>query len=309
MSKQKHSLKAKARLAAALTLLLACSSGAHAQQAGGAKGTMIFAVSGELGTTIDPAVFVIGGKFVTPPMNEAGDDSLEKFAGEYYKEGRKYRVISGGGEAGSLTVKRSHVADECFRTGAEVVLESPVKIGRVVLALATDSDTLGRGQSTRRAPTDAERAAALKLAEESMRRRRVPAAALKTLGTVNLTATDLDGDGRAELVGSFVAKQGKQSRHLLFLIAVPQADAFKTGLARHETVVAKDLPDPSVIDEVGNAGFLSEILVDQVDLDGDRVGEVVTTGASFEGQHYYIYKRGRAGWSRVYESSNYRCAY
>ncbi|HEX7176827.1 MAG TPA: hypothetical protein VF240_16315 [Pyrinomonadaceae bacterium] len=309
MSKQQHSLTARARLAAALTLLLACFSGAHAQQAGGAKGAMIFAVSGEMGTTIDPVVLVSGGKFVSPPMDESGDDPLAKFAGEYYREGRKFRIISGGGEAGSLTVKRSHVADECFRTGADVELESPVKIGRVRLALATDSDTLGRGQGTRRAPTEAERAAALKLAEESMRRRRVPAAVLKTLGAINLTATDLDGDGRAELIGSFVAKQGKQSRHLLFLIALPQADTFKTGLARYETVVAKDLPDPSVIDEVGNGGFLSEILVDQVDLDGDRVGEVVTTGASFEGQWYYIYKRGRGGWSRAYESSNYRCAY
>jgi hypothetical protein len=140
-------------------------------------------------------------------------------------------------------------------------------------------------------------------------RRRVNAATLKTLGTINLTATDLDGDGRAELIGTFIARQGKQSRHLLFLIAEPQADKFKTGIARYEVVVAKDLPDPSVIDEVGNAGFLSEILVDQVDLDGDRVGEVVTTGASFEGQWYYIYKRGRGGWSRAYESSNYRCAY
>ena len=298
------------QLAAALImLLLACSSGARAQQAGGAKGAIIFAVSGEMGKTIDPVVFVNGGKFVYPSADESGDDALAKFAGEYYREGRKYRVVSGGGEAGSLTVKRSHVADECFRTGADVELESPVKIGRVLLALATDSDTIGRGPGTRRAPTDAERAAALRLAEESMRRRRVPAAVIKTLSTVNLMATDLDGDGRAELIGSFVAKRGKQTRHLLFLIAEPQAETFKTALARHETIAAKDLPDPSVIDEVGNAGFLSEILVDQVDLDGDRVGEVVTTGASFEGQWYYIYKRGRGGWSRAYESSNYRCAY
>lgn len=311
MSERHHSLTAGMRLAAALVMLpLACSYGARAQQSGGAtKGAIIFAVSGEMGKTIDPVVLVSGGKFSGPSADDSGDDALAKFAGEYYKEGRKYRVVSGGGEAGSLTVKRSHVADECFRTGADVELESPVKVGRVVLALATDSETIGRGQSTRRAPTDAERAAALRLAEESMRRRRVPAAALKALNTVNLTATDLDGDGRAELIGSFVAKQGKQTRHLLFLIALPQADTFKTALARHETVAAKDLPDPSVIDEVGNAGFLSEILVDQVDLDGDRIGEVVTTGASFEGQHYYIYKRGRGGWSKAYEVSNYRCAY
>ncbi|HEX5708095.1 MAG TPA: hypothetical protein VFX96_12410, partial [Pyrinomonadaceae bacterium] len=219
--------------------------------------------------------------------------------------------ISGGGAAGSLAVKRSHVSDECFRAGADVALESPVKVGRVLLALATDSETLARDVAgTRRAPTEAERAAALKLAGEVMRRKGATAAAVKTLESINLTAADLDADGRAELVGSFRTRQGKATRQLLFLIAEPRQDgAYKAALAKFERVAAADMMDPSMIDEVGNGGFLAEILVDYADLDGDRVAEVVSTASSFEGQGYYIYKRAGGSWTKVYEGSNYRCAY
>ncbi len=295
---------------AALCVSLLLSTGAPDAKAQ-TQDFILFAVAGEGATpTIDPVALVGGGKYVYPEGAGGIDEALAKFAADYYREGRKYRVISGGGEAGTLTVKRSHVADECFRAGADVEMQSPVKVGRVFLALATDSETFGRGATTtRRAPTDAERAAALKLAAAVMRQKRAPAAALKTLESINLTAADLDGDGRAELIGSFRTRQGKSARHLLFLIAEPQGATYKTGHAVYEHIAAKDLMDPSLIDEVGNAGFLSEILVDYVDLDGDRVSEVVSTASSFEGQGYQIYKRAGGRWQKVYEGANYRCAY
>ena len=293
----------------ALAALLSVHLNAVAQQAASKKDVVIFAVAGEMGTTIDPIIFIRDGKFVFPEEADGTDEGLTKFAGEYYREGRKYRVISGGGEAGSLTVKRSHITDECFRTGADVELQTTVKVGRVLMALATDSESIGRGKPMRRAPTEEERTAALKLASDVMRQKRVPAAALKTLESINLTATDIDGDGRAELIGSFRAKQGKTARHLLFLIAEPQGDSFKMGHSEYERIAAKDLMDPSMVDEVGNAGFLAEILVDQADLDGDGVGEVVSTASSFEGQGYYIYKRAQGRWRKAYEGANYRCAY
>lgn len=293
--------------AACASLLLAAAPPSSAQ--GG--GFILFAVADEGGgPTIEPIALVSGGKYVFPESAGGADEELQKFSAEYFREGRKYRVVSGGGDAGTLSVKRSHVADECFRVGADVELQTPVKVGRVVWALATDSETLARGKGERRAPTEAERAAAAKLAESVMRARRVPAAALKTLGTINLTATDLDADGRAELVGTFVARTAQRARYVLFLLAEPRPDGtFKAGVAEYQMIKASDLPDPSVISEVGGSGFLAEIFVDQADLDGDRVGEVVSTSGSFEGQHYTVYKRAAGRWRKAYEGSNYRCAY
>ncbi len=296
-------------IALALLFIHVADSFNVSAQVAGKKDALVFAVAGEMGVTIDPVLTVRGGKFVAPEGTEAGDEELKKFADEYYREGRKYRVVSGGGDAGALVVKRSHVADECFRSGADVEMQSTVKVGRVVLALATDSESIGTGKSTRRAPTEVERAAALKLAEDVMRQKRVPAVALKTIESINLTATDIDNDGRSELIGSFRAKQGKAARHLLFLIAEPQGDSFKTAISKYERVAAKDLPDPTVIDEIGSAGFLAEILVDYADLDGDGVGEILATASSFEGQHYRLYQRKQGRWNTVYEVSNYRCAY
>lgn len=293
--------------AACLSLLLSAAAPTSAQ----GDGFVLFAVADEGGgPTIEPIALVSGGKYVYPEGAGGVDDELKKFADEFYKEGRKYRVVSGGGDAGTLTVKRSHVSDECFRAGADVALQTPVKVGRVVWALATDSETLAKGKGERRAPTEAERAAATKLAESTMRARRVPVAALKTLGTINLTATDLDSDGRAELVGTFVARDAKSARYVLFLLAEPQANGtYKSGVAEYQTIKAADLPDPELISEVGGSAFLAEIFVDQADLDGDRVGEVVSTSASFEGQHYTVYKRAAGRWKKAYEGSNYRCAY
>jgi len=295
-----------ALLAAACLSALCFAAPAAAQQ----RDFIVFAVAGEgAGATIDPVVAVRGGKFTDPEWSDAADDGEEKFASEYYREGRKYRVISGGGDAGTLTVKKSRVGEECFRTGDDVELQSPVKVGRVVLALATDAEAVGRGKATRRAPTEGERATAFWLAGEVLRQRRVAPAARQTIESINLTATDLDGDGRAELIGSFRAKQGKRARHLLFLIAEPTGETFKTAHAEYELIGEKNMMDPSLIDEVGNAGFLAEILVDQADLDGDRIGEVVSTASSFEGQAYYVYKRAGGRWRKVYEGYNYRCAY
>ena len=55
--------------------------------------------------------------------------------------------------------------------------------------------------------------------------------------------------------------------------------------------------------------LLSEVLVDHVDLDGDRMNEVVTMTMSFEGATYKIYHKQKNRWANIYEFYSYRCAY
>ncbi|HEX5706223.1 MAG TPA: hypothetical protein VFX96_02935, partial [Pyrinomonadaceae bacterium] len=73
--------------------LFAPATPARAQE----RDFILFAVAGE-GTspTIDPIVSVSGGKYVFPEGAGGVDEELQKFSAAYYKEGRKYRVISGG---------------------------------------------------------------------------------------------------------------------------------------------------------------------------------------------------------------------
>jgi hypothetical protein len=56
-------------------------------------------------------------------------------------------------------------------------------------------------------------------------------------------------------------------------------------------------------------GVYLERLVDALDLDGDGTSEVVTERDGFEGDSYFIYKKQGDKWNKIYEFSNYRCAF
>jgi hypothetical protein len=183
-------------------------------------------------------------------------------------------------------------------------------LGGNVMALATDGAHAPRAQTSRRAPTVEERAAAFGLVKSFLKGKRVSASAVvRGTKTLNLTATDLDGDGREELVGSYVVKVGPKSRDTLFLIAAPQGRGFRAALTKYTRVNAKEMMDPSLIDSLGEGGLGTELYVEQLDADGDGVGEVFTLSSSFEGTTYRAYRRQNGTWRGVYESYSYRCAY
>lgn len=301
----------------ALTALLALLLVSHAPPSwrvraqGGAAArpaAVVFAVESSGGeVTIDPVVALdargrSGGA--------GGDDgSLKSLAADFYRPGRKLRLIFGGGDAGTLTVREATAERECFRTGALVDAQTTARLGGNVMALATDSASLGKRPPSRRQPTTAERASVERLARALLARRRVTPAHLRAMQTINLTAIDLDGDGAAELAGTFRVNRGRASAEQLFLLAEPKGGGFTPALANHSPLVASELPDPGLFDEVGKGGFLSEILLDQLDLDGDGAGELFTFGRSLEGVQYRIYKRTAGRWRKLEEFYVYRCAY
>ena len=309
----KETYAAPRAVLALLSLLLALPSAppsdARAQGGGSTKSAaVVFAVesSGDE-WTVDPIVEVGAGGRVS---GAGGDEvSLKRLASDQYRPGRKLRVIFGGGDAGALTVRQATADRECYRTGALVDAQTSARLGGNVMALATDSETLGKRAPSRREPTAAERAGVEKLVRSLLARRRVTPAQLRGLRTINLTATDLDGDGTAELAGTFRVNRGTASAELLFLLAESKGGTWAAALANHEPLKKTDLPYPEHFKEAGDAGFLSEILLDQLDLDGDGTGELFTFGRSLEGVRYRIYKRTAGRWRRLQEFYVYRCAY
>ncbi|HEX8557974.1 MAG TPA: hypothetical protein VF668_07740 [Pyrinomonadaceae bacterium] len=289
------------RLAFALLLLpppAGATAGARQKSpaAGAPAGrVVVFAVEKyESRVMIEPAFIYSGGAFVKPPTDDAG---AAPFARSYFRAGRAYRLLSGGGDAGAVTV-RKHLEPGCVGLVAEATAETQARLGGRVQALATDSDTLGRGAAgSRRAPTEAERAAAVGLARAAYAKNGAPAALVALMQVVNLTATDLDRDGRAELVGSFLVekKEGESAAdaYTLFLIMEPAGGAFRTAW------------------EWFHHGFEGEFadrhFVDQVDLDGDGVGEVVAEGTYYESNDYVVYKRTQGRWRPVYQGGGGGC--
>jgi hypothetical protein len=257
-------------------------------------GTVVFAVRKyESSVTMEPVVIYKRGAFSKPPIdNEAGAGA---FVRGYFRAGRQYRLISGGGEAGTVTV-RKNMEPGCVGLVAEVGVETQVRLGGQVQALATDSTTLARAPGLRRAPTDAERARAVELARAAFSKNGVAAALSAKLEVVNLTATDLDRDGKFELIGSFRVEKKEETApdaFTLFMIFEPEGESLKAALVWFHHGYEGEYADRH--------------FVDQLDLDGDGIGEVIVEGSYYESNDYIVYKKQQGHWRGVYQGGGGGC--
>ncbi|MCA1618721.1 MAG: hypothetical protein LC795_05295 [Acidobacteria bacterium] len=276
--------------------------------------SVIFLVTKDAGqdAQVEPVAVIDGrGALAEPQSGTADDGAPSAFLARHYRAGAKYQLIFGGAEAGSLTIRAATPA-ECAPNAASADIGPTMSalLGGNVMALATDGAHAPRAQASRRAPTAAERSAAFGVAKRFLTGKRVSASAVERgTKTLNLTATDLDGDGREELVGSYVVKVGLKVRDTLFLVAAPRGPGFRPVLTKYARVRASEMMDPAQIDNLGEGGLGTELYVEQLDSDGDGVGEVFTLSRSFEGTTYRAYRRRRGVWRAAYENYSYRCAY
>jgi hypothetical protein len=265
--------------------------------------TVIFALSKyEQGVTMEPVVIYGRGVYAKPPID--GDEATTKtFVDNYFKPGRQYRLLAGGGEAGSVTVKQ-YQEPGCVSLTADVSVTTTARLGGNVQALATNSSTIGKRAVSRRAPTDVERVFALMQAQAAYANNRVGAALVKKMEVVNLTATDLDGDGGFELIGNFRIEGKKTADGMdsynLFMITTPVAD-----YTQQSTQAGK----PALVwfHHGGEADYEERRFVDQVDIDGDGVSEVIAGGGYYESNDYIIYKRQAGSWRPVYQGGGGGC--
>ncbi|HXM33679.1 MAG TPA: hypothetical protein VN920_00695 [Pyrinomonadaceae bacterium] len=243
--------------------------------------------------SMDAVVIVDRGKLEQPYAEDKDAEQIH-FANEYFGAGRKYRLTFGGGDAGTATVRKWEKG--CNNIHATVAIKTSARIREGVMALATNSETLGSKPSARRAPSAAERASVMKMVKQFYSSKGTPPSMLSRLTTTNLTATDLDGDGKFELVGSFVITASNKFRRDLFMIAEPQGAGYKAALMEYQSY---KLPPE---------GFDSAIkFVDQLDLDGDGVGEVFAIQGGFDAYGYSIYRKQNGRWRKVYSATGDAC--
>lgn len=240
---------------------------------------------------MEPIVIIAGSVYLPPPTDE--EAAAKKFTDNYFKPNRTYSVIFGGGRAGSLKVLKN-VEPGCVGILAEVEAQTSVKLGGKVQALATGSDRIGAGEGSRRAPTEAERAAALEVARAVYGVRGTGPALVRKMTTENLTATDLDRDGKFELVGNFQIDAGEYLMHNLFVIFEPTPDG-------------KYKPAFTWFHKGAEGEYEDRTLVDAVDLDGDGTAEVVAEGHYYESNDYVIYQRQAGKWRPIYKGGGGGC--
>lgn len=268
---------------------------------------IIFAILND-GQTLEPIAQIEKGKLIETVNGGSEPKEVINFNNTFYKPNIKYGLIFGGKLNGTVTVKSSDAKSDCGKNLATVTTESAkAKLKGFVMGLATDAKTQPSALGLRRLPTYAERNEIELLVRAEFARQNVAAEALKNLHYYNLTALDVDNDGKAEMVGSFWVESSVKERNLLFFIAEPgDDDKYKLAYSDYakvtpENVMSGDLKD---LDELGG-----ESLLDVFEYNGDKTAEIFTIGKAFEGNNFAVYSRHDGKWTKVFESYNYHCAY
>ena len=200
---------------------------------------IIFAVLND-GKTLEPLAKIENGKLLQAVSG--GDDQaiLKAFNKTYYKPKTIYNLIFGGNVAGTVVVVKNDPTAECSQNMAEATTTSTrTKLKGFVMGLATDLKLAKPGSGVRRLPTPAERAEIEKLVMAEFAKNKV---SVKTLRSHNLTALDVDHDGKIEFVGSYWVATTATARAKLFFIADQlSGDKYSFGHSEFEIVKQEDV--------------------------------------------------------------------
>ncbi len=266
---------------------------------------IIFAVLND-GRSVEPIAYVIKGKL--EKSVDGGDDSsiIAAFNKTYYKTGTVYRMIFGGSNAGTVTIKKSDPKADCSPNMAETISASAkTTLKGFVMALGTNAPIANKSAGYRRKPTAAEKAEIDDLARSVYKREKLTP---KILRYQNLTALDLNNDGKAEFVGSYWIDVDKLTRGLVFLIAEKGPNGkYVIGHSEFKSIDQQGTMSGDIKDV--DSGVYHEVLLDVFDFDRDGQSEVFTYVPSFEGAGFNVYKKSGGKWTNVFEGSNYHCGY
>lgn len=268
---------------------------------------IVFAVIND-GQTLEPIGVIDKGELLPTVGGSDEEKQLKDFVAAYYRPKAVYRLVFGGADDGTVTVKNSAVATDCAKNMAQVTAQpGKAKLKGMVMALATNAPTK-KALGVRRLPTAAERAEIETLIRAEFAKQKVPAAAIKNMKYHNLTALDVDADAKAELVGSFWAEPSPDERALLFFIADKTTNGkYAFGYSDFKAIKKDEVMSGEI--NALDTGVYNELLLDALEYDGDETGEIFTYTQSFEGAGFNVYSRREGKWTKVFEGSNYHCAY
>lgn len=272
----------------------------------GAARPIIFAVL-DGGKTLEPIGYVSKGKLAAPVNGSDADNLITAFNKTYYKPGTVYRLIWGGADAGTVKVKSSNPKADCAKnTAVAATTSAKVTLKGLVMGLATSAASKTTAGSYRRKPTPAEKDEIDALAKAEFLKEKLTA---KTLHYQNITALDVDNDGKAEFVASYWIEIDKLTRGLLFFIASKGSNnKYSVGYKEYRSLDQASMMGGSNITAV-DEGVYHELLLDAFDYDNDGTAEIFTTQAGLEGAGFTAYKRNGSKWTKAYEFNNYHCGF
>ncbi len=287
-----------------VVIVLFAMTGAAIAQKAVAK-PIIFAVLND-GKWLEPIAYVNKSKLGAPVDGGAEQNLISAFVKTYYKTGTAYNLIFGAANVGNVTVNSSNAKSDCAKNTAQITTKSTkANLRGLIMGLATNVPLKATNASYRRKPTDAEKLEIETLVKAEYAKQKL---APKTLHYQNLTALDVDNDGKAEFVGSYWVEVDKLTRGLLFFIASKGSNGkYAIGYRDYQSIDQANVMsgDIKAVDD----GVLNELLLDAFDYDGDGTAEIFTYTQSFEGAGFHVYKKSGTKWTQVFDGSNYHCGY
>lgn len=288
----------------AIAVLFGTSVFAQKKPAAKQTKSIIFAVLND-GKMLEPIAYVNKGKLEATIDGSDDKSIIAAFNKTYYKAGTSYKLVFGSANGGAVTVKSSDPKSECSANMAEAVTKAtktPLK--GLVMGLATNA-VIKNTNSVRRRPTPTERTEIEALVKnEFVAQNLTP----RTLKYHNLTALDLESDGKVEFVGTFWVDIDNLTRGLLFFIAAQnKSGKYTIGFKDYRSIDQANVMSGDIknVDE----GVYHELLLDAFDYNDDGVSEVFTYIQSFEGAGFNVYAKDGAAWKNVFEGANYHCGY
>lgn len=270
---------------------------------------IVFAVVND-GQTLEPIGEIDKGELVAATGGDGEPKALQNFVNTYYKPKTGYNLIFGGATNGTVTVKSSDPKSDCGKNQATVTtVSSKAKLKGLVMGLATNEKPAKTASGVRRLPTPVERAEIETLVRAEFTKQGVSASAVKNMKYHNLTALDVDNDGKAEMVGSFWTETSANERNLLFFIADKnKSGKYNFGYSEYDKITPDKIMSGAELKDL-DSGVLNELLLDAFEYNGDATAEIFTVTQAFEGSNFHVYSRQKGKWTRVFEGYNYHCAF
>jgi hypothetical protein len=211
-----------------------------------------------------------------------------------YKVGQEYRLFIGGKPTGYAKVEKV-VPLQCSSFAGVFSANGDVLFSESTMALATNATGVRSHQNLRRDPGDQESARARRIVTTEFRKSGVPDSAIADIQADRLYVTRFAEDGPAFLIGSFSLTVGAV-RHDAFLIADLESSQPSPELIHHYRSSDPDGKDST-----------KERFVDQLDLDGDGMDEIVVEVTGYESEGFLIYKHQGQVWTEVWSGGQGGC--
>jgi len=290
---------------AMLFVLVASASAQKVKKAVAKPKTAIFAVLND-GKSLEPIAYVNKGKLEAAVQGDDSGAAIASFNKAFYNPGTVYKLIFGGADMGTATVKGSSSNSDCAKNLGVVTTKSDkVSLQGLVMALATNAPGNSKMKFFRRRPTNAEKETIEKLVRDAFATHKLTPDVLRYQ---NFTALDLNGDGTPEFVGSYWVEVDKMTRALLFFIADKGKDGkYKFGYQEFRSVDEAGVMGGDI--KALDTGVYHEVLLDVFDYDNDGSSEVFSYKQLFEGAEFNVYKKMDGHWVKAFSASNYHCGY